>query len=59
MGVTLSEGGGVTSKGDMLLTTTTLLSQRAPPSPLWRGLYLEIRIGRGLAWIPRVLCGKA
>ena len=35
MTVTLSEGGGVTSKGDMLLTTTTPFSQRAEPSPLW------------------------
>ena len=34
MTVTLSEG-GVTSKGDMLLTTTTPFSQRAEPSPLW------------------------
>ncbi len=37
MGVTLSEG-GVTWKGDMILTTTTLISQRAEPTPLWSGL---------------------
>ena len=41
------------------LTTTALHSQRAQPSPPWLGLYLEIRIGRGLARIPRVLCDKA
>ena len=34
MSVTLAEG-GVTSRGDMLLTTTTLFSQTAEPSPLW------------------------
>ena len=42
----------------MLLTTTTLRSQRAQPSLLWWSLYLEIRVGHGLAWIPRVLCDK-
>ena len=41
------------------LATTKLHYQRAPPSPLWSRLYLEIRIGRGLARIPRVLCSKA
>ena len=30
--------GGVTWKGDMILTTTTLISQRAEPTPLWSGL---------------------
>ena len=43
----------------MLLTTTTLLSQRAQPSLLWWSLYLEIRVGHGLAWIPRLLFDKA
>ena len=40
-------------------TTPTLHSQRAKPSPLWSRLYLGIRIGSGLARIPRVLRGKA
>ena len=39
-----------------LLTTTTLLSQRARPSLLWLGPCLESRIGSGLARIPRVGC---
>ena len=43
----------------MLLTTKTLLSQRAQPSLLWWSLYLEIRVGHGLAWIPRLLFDKA
>ena len=43
MGVTLSEG-GVTSKGDMLLTTTTHFSQRAEPSPLWSKVSPKRRI---------------
>ena len=42
-----------------LLTTPTLLSQRAEPSPLWSRLCPGIRIGRKLARIPRILCGKA
>ena len=28
----------MTWKGDMILTTTTLISQRAEPTPLWSGL---------------------
>ena len=43
----------------MLMTTTTLLSQRAQPSLLWWSLCLEIRVGHGLAWIPRLLFDKA
>ena len=43
----------------MFLTTTTLLSQRAQPSLLWWSLYLEIRVGHGLARIPRLLFDKA
>ena len=38
--------------------TTTLDSQWAPPSPLWRGLYLESLIGRGLERVPGVRCDK-
>ena len=41
------------------MTTASLHYQRAQPSPLWSRLCLETRIGRGLARIPRVLCGKA
>ena len=41
------------------MTTPSLHYQRAQPSPLWSRLCLETRIGRGLARIPRVLCGKA
>ena len=41
------------------MTTATLLSQRAKPSPLWSRLCPETRIGRGLARIARVLWGKA
>ena len=43
---------------DMISTTTTLLSQRAEPSPLWSRAFMKRRMGRGLARIPRVLCGK-
>ena len=43
----------------MFLTTTTLFSQRAQPSLLWWSLYLEIRVGHGLAWTPRLLFDKA
>ena len=50
---------GVTSKGDMLLRTTTRFSQRAEPSPLWWRLCLESRIGHGLDRILRILCDKA
>ena len=42
-----------------LLTTPTLLSQRAKSSPSWSRLCPETLIGSGLARIPRVLCGKA
>ena len=42
-----------------ILTTTNLHYLRAQPSPLWGELYLETRIGRGLARIPQILCGKA
>ena len=42
----------------MFLTTTTLLSQRAQPSLLWWSLYLKIRVGHGLAWIPCLLFDK-
>ena len=42
-----------------LLTTPTLLSQRAESSPLWSRLCPGIRIGSELARIPRILCGKA
>ena len=47
-------GGGVTSKGDMLLTTTTLFSQRAEPSPLSFGTLPKRRMGRGTTRISRV-----
>ena len=43
----------------MLLTTTTLLSQRADPSPLWFGIFPKRGIGRGITSIFRVLCDKA
>ena len=36
--------GGVTSKGDMILTTTTLISQRADPPPLWFWTFPKRRI---------------
>ena len=42
-----------------LLTTPTLLSQRAEPSPSWSRLCPGIRTGSELARIPRILCGKA
>ena len=42
-----------------ILTITNLHYQRAKPSPLWCRLCLETRIGRGLAWIPQILWGKA
>ena len=47
-------GGGVTSKGDMLLTTTTLFSQRAETSPLSFGTLPKRRIRRGTTRISRV-----
>ena len=40
MGVTLSEG-GVTSKGDMMVTPTTLFSQRAEPLAVVVGVFHE------------------
>ena len=43
----------------MLLTTTTLLSQRATPSPLWIRVFPKRGIGRGITSIFRVLCDKA
>ena len=43
----------------MLLTTTTLLSQRAAPSPLWFGIFPKRGIGRGITSIFRVLCDTA
>ena len=43
----------------MLLTTTTLLSQSATPSPLWFGIFPKRGIGRGITSIFRVLCDKA
>ena len=45
-------GGGVTLRGDMLLTTTTPFSQRADPSPLWVGTFPKRRMGRGITRIP-------
>ena len=42
----------------MLLTPTTLLSQRAEPSPLWCGTFPKRRIGRGTTRISRIRCGK-
>ena len=55
----LQTGGGARrwlTRWRTLLTTTTPLSQRAEPSPLWSRLCPETRIGRGLARIPRVGC---
>ena len=52
-------GGGVTLRGDMLLTTTTPLSQRAEHSPLWSRLYPKRRIRRGTTRISRVRCKEA
>ena len=57
-GVHLSEG-GVTPKGDMIVTPAMLLSQRAEPSPLWSRLCPETRIGQGLARIARAGCNQA
>ena len=56
---TLQRGGGSPrwlTRWPTLLTTTTLLSQRAPPSLVWSGPCLESLIGHGLARIPRVGC---
>ena len=53
------KGGGVTSKGDMILTPTTLFSRRAEPSPLWFGTFPKRRIRRGTTRISRVRCEKA
>ena len=56
---TLQRGGGARrwrTRWRTLLTTTTLLSQRASPSLLWSGPCLESLIGSGLARIPRVGC---
>ena len=54
----LQRGGGA-RRWCTNLTITNLHYQRAQPSPLWSRLCLEIRIGSGLARIPRILCGKA
>ena len=43
----------------MLLTTTTLLSQRAESSPSWLRVLPKRGIGRGITSIFRVLCDKA
>ena len=51
--------GGVTSKGDMIVTPATLFSQRAEPSPLWLRTLRERPIGRGTTRISRVRCDKA
>ena len=51
--------GGVTLRGDMLLTTTTPLSQRTEPSPLWFGTLAKRLIRRGTSRISRVRYGKA
>ena len=50
---------GGASRWRVLSTTTTLLSQRAEPSPLWMKLCLESRMGRGITSIFRSLCDKA
>ena len=55
---TLQRGGGA-SRWCTILVITNLHYQRAQPSPLWSRLFLETRIGRGLARIPRVLYGQA
>ena len=52
-------GGGVTLRGDMLLTTTTPFSQRAEPSPLRFGTFPKRRIRRRRTSIFRVRYGKA
>ena len=46
-------------KGDMIVTPTTYLSQRAEPSPLWLRTLRERPIGRGTKRISCVRCGKA
>ena len=56
---TLQTGGGARrwrTRWLTLVTTATLLSQRAKPSPLWSRLCPETRIGRRLARIARVGC---
>ncbi len=58
MGGHLSDGGWRT-KVAHVLTTPTLLSQRAKSSPLWFRLCPETRIEGGLARILRILCSKA
>ena len=62
MGGHLTKGGWLTrwlTRWRTLLTTPTLLSQRAKSSPSWSRLCPETRIGSGLARILRILCGKA
>ena len=57
MGDTATKGGGARrwlTRWRTLLTTTTLLSQRAEPSLLWSGHCLESLMGHGLARLPRV-----
>ena len=51
--------GGVTSKGDIIVTPTTLFSQRAEPSPLWLRTSPKPSIRRGTTRISGVRCGKA
>ena len=58
MGDTATRGGGA-GRWCTILTITNLHYQRAKPSPLWSRLCPGIRIGRGLARIPRILRGKA
>ncbi len=51
--------GGVTWKGDMILTPTTLFSQRAEPLAVVVGDFPKRRIGSGTTRISRVRCDKA
>ena len=58
MGDHLTQGGGA-SRWCTILAITNLHYQRAKPSPLWSRRCPGIRIGRGLARITQILCGKA
>ena len=54
----LSDGGWRSNMAAILLRTT-LLSQRAEPSPGWCGTFPKRRTRWGTTQIPRVDCGKA
>ena len=59
VGVNTLQRPGYSPEWRTLLATTTFLSQRAEPSPLWLEIFPKRLIRRGTTRISRVLCDKA